>query len=291
MILVDEKTRIVVQGITGKEGSFHAKRSLEYGTKIVAGVSPGKGGTLVEGVPVFNTVEEAARKQGVNASLVFVPAPFAADAILEAVDANLDLVVCITDGVPVSDMMKVKKYMTGKKTKLVGPNCPGLIAPKVLVRMGIAPVRILKLGNIGVVSRSGSLSYEVIYRLSKKNLGQSTFVGIGGDPIAGINFIDCFRLFEEDLETKLVVMIGEIGGIAEEEAAKFAMEHMKKKVIAFICGLCAPPEKRMGHAGAMIVDGKGSAKEKIEFLRQSGVQVALSLNEIPKIAAKILKKN
>ncbi len=292
MILVSEDTRLVVQGITGREGSLHAKLCLEYGTKVVAGVSPGKGGIFIEGIPVFNTVKEAVNNQGANASIIFVPAPFALDAIIEAVDAELDLAVCITDGIPVWDMLKVKKYIKkGTKTKLVGPNCPGIIAPSIRVKVGIMPVKIHKPGNIGLISRSGSLTYEVVSRLSRRNLGQSTCVGIGGDSIVGLDFIDCLRLFENDPETDLVVMVGEIGGNAEEKAAEFARKNMKKKVVAYICGQTAPSEKRMGHAGAIVSGGEGSAKEKIEFLRKTGIEVALSLDEIPKKVKKLLKAN
>jgi len=289
MILVNENTRVLVQGITGKEGTLHTKLCKNYGTKIVAGTSPGKGGEIREGVPVFNTVKEAKREQDVNTSLIFVPAPFAPDAIMEAVDAELDLVVCITDGIPILDMMKVKKYMAGKKTLLIGPNCPGIIAPRIRVKVGIMPVKVHKPGNIGLISRSGSLTYEVTSRLSKNNLGQSTCIGIGGDPICGLNFVDCLRLFEEDPETDLVCIVGEIGGNAEEKAAEFARQYMRKKLVAYICGINAPKDTRMGHAGAIVSGGKGSAKEKIEKLLQLGIDVALSLNEIPEKVAHALR--
>lgn len=289
-ILVDENTRLVIQGITGSEGSFHARHCRAYGTRVVAGVTPGKGGIDFDGLPVYNTVQEAVKKEGANTSIIFVPAPFASDAIMEAAESGIDLVVCITEGIPVRDMMKVKRYLDGRKTKLVGPNCPGIISPGSRVRVGIMPGYIHIPGPVGVISRSGSMTYEVVFRLTKKKIGQSTCIGIGGDPIMGMNFTDCLELFEKDSETKAVVMVGEIGGRAEEEAAWFVKAQMKKPVVAYICGRTAPQEKRMGHAGAIISDGKGTALEKIEVLKAAGVQVAETLDEISPKVTKVLKK-
>jgi len=272
-ILIDENTRLVVQGITGSEGSFHAKQCMEYGTKLVAGVTPGKGGQkFEEKIPVFNRVEDAVRNEGANTSCIFVPAAFAADAIAEAADAGIALVVCITEGIPVLDMIKVKDFLRGKKTWLIGPNCPGLISPG-KAKVGIMPGFIHKEGEIGVISRSGTLTYEVVYQMTNLGIGQSTCIGIGGDPIVGTSFIDLLKLFENDPQTRAVLMIGEIGGTAEEEAATFIKGNIKKPVVGFIAGQTAPPGRRMGHAGAIISGGKGTAREKIESWKAVGIHV------------------
>lgn len=274
-ILVDETTRVVVQGLTGREGSFHSEQMLAYGTKIVAGVTPGKGSTTHLGVPVFNTVAEAVRQAGANASVIFVPSAFAADAIMEAADAGLAVVVCITEGIPTLDMVRVAAYLRGRTTRLIGPNCPGIISPG-KCKLGIMPGFIHKPGRIGVVSRSGTLTYEAVAQLSALGRGQSTCIGIGGDPIIGTDFVDAIRLFNADPDTEAIVLIGEIGGTAEEEAAAFVHEHVKKPVISFVAGRTAPPGRRMGHAGAIISGGRGTAKEKIEALQAAGITVAES---------------
>lgn len=289
-ILIDENTRVVVQGITGSEGSFHTEQMLAYGTKVVAGVTPGKGGIKVfDKIPVFNTVEEAVKKEGANASIIFVPAPFAADAIMEAVDAGVELVVAITEGIPTQDMIKVKAFMKGKNARLIGPNCPGVISPG-KAKMGIMPGHIHRPGTIGIVSRSGTLTYEAVNQISQLGMGQSTAVGIGGDPIIGSPFIEILRLFNEDPETEAVVLIGEIGGSAEEEAAEYIKKEFKKPVISFIAGQTAPPGRRMGHAGAIIAGGKGTAAEKMKALSEAGVHVVKSPAEIGKTVKDALGK-
>jgi succinyl-CoA synthetase alpha subunit len=277
-ILAGKHTRLVVQGM-GRMGQFHAKLSIEYGTKVVAGVHPGKGGQHIEGIPIFETVGEAVAETGANASVVFVPPPGAADAILEAADAELELICCITEGIPALDMARAKRAMQGSKTRLVGPNCPGVVVPG-QCRIGIMPAQITRPGPVGVVSRSGTLTYEAVDQLSRLGIGQSTCLGIGGDPVIGTNFVDALALFEADPQTKAVVMIGEIGGNAEETAARFVEEHMKKPVSAFIAGQNAPAGKRMGHAGAIIAGGKGRAIDKIEALEAAGVAVARSPADI-----------
>jgi succinyl-CoA synthetase alpha subunit len=278
-VLVDKNTRLVVQGITGKEGTFHTKQMVEYGTRVVAGVTPGKGGTEHEGIPVFNTVADAVREAGANASVIYVPPPFAADAIMEAADAGLPLVVCITEGIPALDMVKVKEYLSDKRTRLIGPNCPGIISPG-KCKIGIMPGHIHREGRIGVVSRSGTLTYEAVGQLTALGLGQSTAIGIGGDPIVGTTHTDALALFQEDDETDGIIMIGEIGGTAEEEAAAFAKENVHKPIVAFIAGQTAPPGRRMGHAGAIIAGGKGTAAEKMKALEEAGINVVKSPADI-----------
>lgn len=290
MILINEKSKIVVQGITGSEGSFHTAQMLEYGTQVVAGVTPGKGGQKTEqGVPVYNTVKEAKEHAGANTSVIFVPPPFAADAIMEAVDAELDLVICITEGIPTADMVKVHDFMIGRATRLVGPNCPGVISPGV-GKVGIMPGFIHKPGNVGVISRSGTLTYEAVHQLSTRGIGQSTCIGIGGDPIIGSNFIDLLKLFNEDEGTSAVVMIGEIGGTAEEEAAEWVSENFSKPIVSFIAGTTAPPGRRMGHAGAIISGGKGTAADKIAALKAAGISVSESPAGIGELMEKVLTK-
>jgi succinyl-CoA synthetase alpha subunit len=278
-VLVDKNTRLVVQGITGKEGTFHTKQMVEYGTQVVGGVTPGKGGTTHEGIPVFNTVADAVREAGANASVIYVPPPFAADAIMEAADAGLPLVVCITEGIPALDMVKVKEYLADKMTRLVGPNCPGVISPG-KCKIGIMPGHIHKEGRVGVVSRSGTLTYEAVGQLTKLGLGQSTAIGIGGDPIVGTTHLQALALFQDDPETEAIVMIGEIGGSAEEEAAAFARDNVTKPIVAFIAGQTAPPGRRMGHAGAIIAGGKGTAAEKMKALEEAGIRVVRSPADI-----------
>jgi len=274
-ILVDKNTRVLTQGITGATGQFHTKACKEYGTQMVGGVTPGKGGTSFEGIPIFDTVERAVKETGANATVIYVPPPFAADAILEAADANIALIICITEGVPVRDMVRVKRYLDGRPSRLLGPNCPGTITPGEC-KIGIMPGHIHRPGTIGVVSRSGTLTYEAVDQLTRLGLGQSTCVGIGGDPVHGFEFIDVLQMFNNDAGTQAVVMIGEIGGSAEEEAAAWAKAHMKKPLVGFIAGQTAPPGKRMGHAGAIISGGKGTAKEKIAAMQDAGFRMASS---------------
>lgn len=283
-IFINNNTRLLVQGITGKEGQFHARKCIEYGSNIVAGVTPGKGGKKMDEVPVFDTVRQAVEKTGADASMIFVPPPFCGDAIMEAADAGVTLIVAITEGVPVMDMLKVKKYLAGKKCRLIGPNCPGIITPG-QCKIGIMPGLIHKPGGpVGVVSRSGTLTYEVVDQLTKLGIGQSTCVGIGGDPINGTNFIDILTAFENDAETKGIVMVGEIGGDAEEKAAVFIKNHVTKPVVGFIAGLTAPPGRRMGHAGAIISGGSGTGQAKIGAFRENGITICENLGEIGKIS-------
>ena len=288
-VFINKETKVIVQGITGSTALFHTKQMIEYGTKIVGGTSPGKGGQKVEGVPVFNTVKAAVEATGANASVIYVPAPFAADAIIEAVDAELDLVICITEHIPVLDMVKVKRYMEGKRTRLVGPNCPGVISADEC-KIGIMPGYIHKKGHVGVVSRSGTLTYEAVHQLTQAGLGQTTAVGIGGDPVNGTNFIDVLKAFNEDPETEAVIMIGEIGGTAEEEAAEWIKANMTKPVVGFIGGRTAPPGKRMGHAGAIISGGKGTADEKIRIMNECGIQVADTPSVMGETLISVLKE-
>ena len=278
-ILVDQQTRVVIQGITGKEGTFHTLACRDYGTSVVAGVTPGKGGVRHEGIPVFDTVREATDKEGANTALIFVPAAFAADAVLEAIDAAIPLVVCITEGIPILDMVRVTRALRGSATRLVGPNCPGIISPG-KAKVGIMPGHIHKRGQIGVISRSGTLTYEAVNQLTRLGIGQSTCIGIGGDPIIGTTFVDCLALFEHDGATEAILMIGEIGGAAEEEAAAFIERHVSKPVIGYIAGIAAPAERRMGHAGAIISGGRGTATEKISAMQRAGIAVVQSPAEI-----------
>ena len=289
-IILNKDTKVIVQGITGKTAMFHTKQMLEYGTKIVAGVTPGKAGQVVEGVPVFNTVQDAVEATGATASVVFVPPRFAADSIMEGVEAGLDLVVCITEHVPVEDMIKVRAYMAGKKTRLIGPNCPGILTVDE-AKLGIIPGYIYKKGHVGVISRSGTLTYEASFQLSQAGLGQTTAVGIGGDPVKGTDFIDALTLFKDDDDTLALIMIGEIGGTAEEDAAKWIAENMPDKpVVGFIAGTQAPPGKRMGHAGAIIAGGKGTAADKIKALNAVGIPVAENVAQIGETMVKLLKE-
>jgi succinyl-CoA synthetase alpha subunit len=286
-ILVDRETRVLTQGITGSTGQFHTRTCREYGSKMVAGVTPGKGGTAFEGIPIFDTVAQAVAATGANASVIYVPPPFAADAIMEAADAGVALVVCITEGVPVLDMMRVKRFLEGRETRLVGPNCPGVITPE-QCKIGIMPGYIHKAGHIGVVSRSGTLTYEAVHQLTSLGLGQSTCVGIGGDPIAGTGFVDVLRLFQADPDTEGVILIGEIGGTAEEQAADYIRDHMSKPVVAFVAGQTAPKGRRMGHAGAIIAGGRGTAADKIAAFHAAGVKVATNPAEMGKTMAALL---
>ncbi len=287
-ILVNRDTRVVVQGITGKEGSFHALRCKEYGTQVVGGVTPGKGGTTHEGFPVFNTVEETVRAEGANCALIFVPPVAAADAVMEGADAGIALIVCITEGIPALDMVRAKAYLKDRPSRLIGPNCPGLISPG-KAKVGIMPGHIHKEGHVGVISRSGTLTYEVVHQLTQRGIGQSTCVGIGGDPVIGTSFIDTLGLFQADLETRLIVLIGEIGGTAEEEAASFIKVHLTKPVVGFICGQTAPPGRRMGHAGAIIAGGKGTAAEKMAALSAAGVALVKSPAEMGATVERVLR--
>ena len=288
-IFVNKDTRVVVQGITGKEGQFHARQCVAYGTRVVAGVTPGKAGQDMDGIPVFNTVADAVQKTGADCSLIFVPPAFAADAILEAADAGIRLVVAITEGIPVLDMMKVKNALAGKPVRLIGPNCPGIITPGE-AKIGIMPAPIHKPGGpIGVVSRSGTLTYEVVHQLTRQGIGQTTCIGIGGDPVNGTNFVDCLSAFEKDPATRGVVMVGEIGGNAEETAAKFIQTRMSKPVVGFIAGLTAPPGRRMGHAGAIISGGSGTAQAKIEAMKAAGIHVCENLGALGELCKKVFK--
>ncbi|HET6871948.1 MAG TPA: succinate--CoA ligase subunit alpha [Sporolactobacillaceae bacterium] len=289
-VFVNKDTKVVVQGITGSQGLFHTTQMLEYGTKVVGGVTPGKGGTEVAGVPVFNTLAECVEKTGANVSIIYVPPAFAADAIVEAVDAELDLVICITEGIPIMDMIKVKRYMEGKKTRLIGPNCPGVITPGE-TKIGIMPGYIHQKGHVGIVSRSGTLTYEAVHQLTQAGVGQSTAVGIGGDPVNGTNFIDVLKAFNEDEDTYAVIMIGEIGGDAEEQAAEWVKANMTKPVIGFIGGQSAPPGKRMGHAGAIVSGGQGTAAAKIQTLNANGIKVAETPAVIGETLIGVLKEN
>ena len=286
-VLVDENTKVFVQAITGSEGSFHTRQMLEYGTKVVGGATPGKGGQEFEGVPVFNTVAEGVEATGANASIIFVPAPFAADAIMEAADVGLELVICITENIPVSDMAKAYHYVQARATRLIGPNCPGVISPG-KCKIGIMPGFIHQPGRVGIISRSGTLTYEAVGQLTERGLGQSTAIGIGGDPIIGTRFVDALALFKDDPETDAVVIIGEIGGTAEEEAAAYIKECYDKPVIGFIAGRTAPPGRRMGHAGAIISGGKGTAEDKMAAMREAGIHICESPAEIGETVEKVL---
>ena len=288
-ILVNKNTKVICQGITGEQGQFHTRQMVQYGTKMVGGVTPGKGGMNVDGIPVFDTVDEARKKTGASASVIYVPAAFAADAIMEAVDAGIELVVCITEGIPVLDMVKVKRFMDGRKSRLIGPNCPGVITPDEC-KIGIMPGHIHKKGRVGVVSKSGTLTYEAVDQLTRLGLGQSTCVGIGGDPVNGTNFIEALEMFEKDKDTDAVIMIGEIGGTAEEEAAEFVKRNVKKPVVGYIAGVTAPKGKRMGHAGAIISGGKETAEEKFEAMMKAGIKVTKTPADIGKTIMELLKK-
>ena len=288
-ILINESTRLIVQGITGRDGSFHTKKMLEYGTKVVGGTTPGKGGTDILGVPVFNTVADAVKATQANTSIIFVPARFAADAIMEAADAGIALIICISEGVPTLDVVKAHRFVQMKGAMLIGPNCPGLMSPEKSL-VGILPGQIFKKGNIGVISRSGTLTYEVVYHLTANGMGQSSAIGMGGDPVVGLYFRELLEMLQNDRDTDAIVMIGEIGGNAEEQAAEYIKKHVTKPVVGFIAGQSAPPGKQMGHAGAIISSGSGTAAEKIAALEAAGVQVAKEPSEIPNILKEKLKK-
>jgi succinyl-CoA synthetase alpha subunit len=288
-VLVDKNTRLIVQGITGREGTFHAKGCAEYGTKVVGGVTPGKGGTVHEGWPVFDTVRKAVEETGANATVIFVPPPFAADAILEANDAGVPLIICITEGIPINDMVKVWSVLKHSTSRLIGPNCPGVISPG-KAKIGIMPGRIHKEGSIGIVSRSGTLTYEAVYQLTQRGIGQSTAIGIGGDPIVGTTHVDALKLLNEDPETEAIILIGEIGGTAEETAAEYVKQHVKKPVVGFIAGQTAPPGRRMGHAGAIISGGQGTAAEKMKALTSAGIHVVESPAAIGETVARVIGK-
>ncbi|HEV2276397.1 MAG TPA: succinate--CoA ligase subunit alpha [Acidobacteriaceae bacterium] len=288
-VLVDKNTRLIVQGITGREGTFHAKGCAEYGTKVVGGVTPGKGGTTHEGWPVFDTVQQAVENTGANVTVIFVPPPFAADAILEAEDAGLPLIICITEGIPTNDMVKVWSVLKGSNSRLIGPNCPGVISPG-KAKVGIMPGRIHKEGSVGIVSRSGTLTYEAVYQLTQRGIGQSTAIGIGGDPIIGTTHVDALKLLNEDPETESIILIGEIGGTAEEAAAAYVKQHVRKPVVGFIAGQTAPPGRRMGHAGAIISGGQGTAADKMKALTAAGIHVVQSPAAIGETLAKVIGK-
>ncbi len=288
-ILINKKTKVICQGFTGSQGTFHSKQAIEYGTKMVGGVTPGKGGQTHLDMPVYNTVQEAVDRTGTNVSVIYVPPPFVTDSILEAIDAKLKLIICITEGIPVIDMLKVKRALVGSNTRLVGPNCPGVITPEEC-KIGVMPGYIHKKGSIGIVSRSGTLTYEAVAQITAIGLGQSTCVGIGGDPVNGTNFIDCIDLFLQDDETEAIVMIGEIGGTTEEEATEFIKKSkIKKPVVGFIAGITAPPEKKIGHAGAIIAGGKGSAKDKLEALKSADIAISDSPSEIGKTIHNLIR--
>jgi succinyl-CoA synthetase alpha subunit len=288
-ILADSKTRLIVQGITGREGTFHTLQAKAYGTNVVGGVTPQKGGTLHEGIPVFNTIAEARFKTGANASVIFVPPPYAADAIMEAADAGIELVVCITEGIPTFDMIRAFNFVAARKTRLIGPNCPGIISPG-KCKIGIMPGAIHKQGPVGVISRSGTLTYEAVGQLTSRDIGQSTCIGIGGDPIIGTSFVDALQLFSADPETQVIVMIGEIGGTAEEAAGEYILKHVKKPVVGFIAGQTAPPGRRMGHAGAIISGGKGTAADKMQAMKEAGIYVVSSPAAIGEAVAQVLSR-
>lgn len=289
-IIIDKSTRLIVQGITGRDGSFHAKMMKDYGTEVVGGTSPGKGGTDVDGIPVFNTVYEAVEQTEVNTSIIFVPARFAADAIMEAADAGIRLIVCITEGIPTLDVIKAYRFAEQKGAMLIGPNCPGIISPEKSL-VGILPGQVFKKGNVGIISRSGTLTYEIVFQLTANDMGQSTAIGIGGDPVVGVHFLQLLEMFEKDPETEAIVMIGEIGGNAEEMAAEYIREHVSKPVVAFIAGLTAPPGKQMGHAGAIISGSSGSAKDKIAALEAAGIEVAQEPADVPQLLKKKMNQS